>query len=135
MNAARYDLPRDGQKLLMRSITNSCINAVTRDRKLASLDELGRDSDGTQWDYPDEATQNPSDLLVAEELRELVCRGLAELPVRQRSAIELWSLGYRTDEIAEMLSLSASNVRVTIHRARNLMHAFLKKHGVEGTEG
>lgn len=130
LHAARYDLPRDGRRLLFRSITNACINVVTRERKTLSLDEVGRAAlDGT-WELEDVTATEPHMLAIAEETRELVHQGLSALPVRQRSAIELWSFGYSTDEIADMLSISAGNARVIIHRARKALEEFLGQHGL-----
>ncbi|HEY4311068.1 MAG TPA: sigma-70 family RNA polymerase sigma factor [Pirellulales bacterium] len=135
LTAARYNLPRDGRRLLFRSITNACMNAISRERGEMSLDEVGRASTDGKWELQDAAAMVPPDLAIAEEMRKLVHLGLAALPVRQRSAIELWSFGYNTHEIADMLSLSGSNVRVIIHRARTAMAEFLRARGVQGTEG
>lgn len=36
--AGRYDLPRDGLKILLRAVTNACIDRRGRERVLLSLD-------------------------------------------------------------------------------------------------
>jgi len=133
--AARYDLPRDGRRLLFRAITNACINLVTRQRPELGLDEVGRASADGKWELEDTTAVLPPDLVIAKELKEIVNHGLAALPLRQRSAIELWSLGYSTAEMAEILELSHSNVRVIIHRARQAMAEFLRANGVQEAEG
>ncbi len=46
---------------------------------------------------------------------------LGQLTVAQRGALELKSLGYSLDEIAEALGTSPSNARVLVHRARKLL--------------
>ena len=124
-NAARYDLPRDGRKLLFKSITNACINHTSRERKNFSLDEQGRPPDGGPWEMVDTAADSPAELVLAEELRETIAQGLQTLPIQQRSALELSSLGYRSDEIAEMLQVQVDHVRVLLFRARKSMAAFL----------
>lgn len=117
-HAARYDLPRDGRRLLFRSITNACINAANRDKNVLSLDDAGRATMDSQWELEDATAVDPALHAIADETHALIHAGLAALPIRQRSAMELWSLGYSADEIAEMLALTAGNVRVLIHRAR-----------------
>ncbi len=124
-HAARYDLPRDGRKLLFRAITNACINLHTRDRKGLSLDEQGRPPDGGAWEMEDVSAATPADLAIAEELRGAIAAGLQTLPVRQRAAIELSSFGYRADEIGEILEVPSDQVRVLLFRARKSMATFL----------
>jgi RNA polymerase sigma-70 factor, ECF subfamily len=123
-HAARYDLARDGRKLLFRAITNACINRQTRDRKLISLDTYGRQDEGA-WELEDAEAHTPLVMAMAEELRSAIAQGLHTLPLRQRSALELSSLGYPAEEIAEMLEVRGENVRVLLFRARQAMAIFL----------
>ena len=43
------------------------------------------------------------------------------MTVAQRGALELKSLGYSLDEIAEALGTSPSNAGVLVHRARKIL--------------
>jgi RNA polymerase sigma-70 factor, ECF subfamily len=131
VHAARYDLPRDGRRLLFRSITNACLNLVTRERPMVSIDEIGRTSLNGLWEFEDVVAVEPLSLVIAEETREIVHQGLNALPVHQRSAIELWSFGYSIAEIAEMLSVSPGNARTIIYRAKKSLEEFLIEQGVE----
>jgi len=131
-HAARYDLPRDGRKLLFRSITNACINRHNREPTTFSLDEEGRPPGGGAWELEDAAANTPVDLIIAEEMRLAITAGLQTLPIRQRSALELSSFGYRTEEIAEMLDVQADHVRVLLFRARKTMAAFLNARFFKG---
>lgn len=124
-HAARYDLPRDGRKLLFRAITNACINRQTRARKTVSLDEHGRQPDGGAWGVEDVAATPPLAMALADELRVAIGQGLQTLPLRQRSVLELSSLGWDAEEIGHLLDLQAENVRVILFRARKAMAAFL----------
>jgi RNA polymerase sigma-70 factor, ECF subfamily len=124
-HAARYDLPRDGRKLLFRAITNACINRQLRERKTVSLDEHGRSGEGGRWELPDGAAVTPPVAVMAEELRQAIEEGLATLGIRYRSALELSSLGYSASEIAEMLEVTSDNVRVLLFRGRKTMATFL----------
>ena len=134
VHAARYDLPADGRRLLFRSITNACINIVTRERPTMSIDELGRTSSHETWEFEDVTAIEPSSLVITEEMRTIVHNGLNALPIQQRSAIELWSFGYSATEIAEMLSISVGNARVTIHRATKALEEYLIAQGIRSEE-
>jgi RNA polymerase sigma factor (sigma-70 family) len=125
VNAARYDLNRDGRKILFRAITNACINRQTRERKTLSLDEQGRPPKGGGWEVEDTAAHPPPTLAMAQELRQAIADGLATLGVRYRAALELSSLGYDAREIGEMLDVGPENVRVLLFRARKAMAVFL----------
>lgn len=125
VHAARYDLERDGRKILFRAVSNACINRQTRQRKTLSLDEQGRPPDGGAWEMEDTAALAPPTVAMAQELRQAIADGLATLGVRYRAALELSSLGYDAREIGEMLDVSPENVRVLLFRARKSMAAFL----------
>lgn len=124
-HAARYDLPRDGRKLLFRAITNACINRQSRERKTVSLDGQGRSPRGGAWGVEDTTAPPPPEVVMAEELRAAIAEGLQMLPLRHRSALELSILGYDSDEIAEMLTVRPNNVRVILFRARKAMAKYL----------
>ncbi len=119
-----YDLPKEGIKLLFRSITNACINWHQRHRPAASLDQLRAEALEPQTLPFGEA--DPVSQAMHLELQDAVGRALAELPVLQRAVIELRSMGYAVNEIAEMLDLTAGNARVILHRARQSLGAQLR---------
>jgi RNA polymerase sigma factor (sigma-70 family) len=120
----RYDLSKDGRKLLFRSITNACINLKTRRRETLFLSEMRFDN-GEQREVPDRNSIPPVDHLIARELYEFVVAGLKTLSIDQRSTLELSSLGYQPREIAEMLRMKPTQIRVLLHRAREAMAIFL----------
>jgi len=115
----RYDLPNDGFKLLLRSISNASIDRI---RKLEpwSLDELDSD-DRPPATGVDSKAINPSSLVMVKELEMAIDRGLQNLPVKQRAAIELKGLGLRLAEIAESIDVSENHAGVLLHRARAAM--------------
>jgi RNA polymerase sigma-70 factor (ECF subfamily) len=114
-----YDLPGDGTKLLFKAVTNACINARTRRRKIFRL-LWGHDEHRVD-DPPDERTEPPDGAMVHAELSAAVASGLALLPVPQRAALELKSLGHSQQEIAEALGVSPTNAGVLVHRARKAL--------------
>jgi RNA polymerase sigma factor (sigma-70 family) len=119
--ADSYDLPRDGTKLLYKAITNACIDTNFRERRMLSveIDDL-TEATGTA-SLPDKRGRDPQELAAHHELEEAVTEELGKLTVAQRGALELKSLGYSLDEIAEALGTSPSNAGVLVHRARKLM--------------
>jgi RNA polymerase sigma-70 factor (ECF subfamily) len=104
-----YDLPRDGRKLLFRSITNACVNVRSRNRPLLRLTDA------------EEETLPPERVVMHRELEQAVAEGLALLPVTYRAALELKSLGMSLQEIADALDVSANHAGVLVHRARQAM--------------
>ena len=112
-----YDLPRDGLPLLMKSVSHACINHKSRRRKTASLD-VG--------DFAvDRSATDPRALAMGRELESAIGRALGRLPVPQRAAIELKSLGHSLEEVAEILGVSPNNAGVLVHRGRKAMAVFL----------
>ncbi len=120
-----YDLPRDGDKLLFRAITNACINQNTRAHPVLSLDGFRDRRDGAGWEVADQHTQEPGQVMMGKELEQAIAEGLARLPVLHRAALELKSLGHSQQEIAELLSVTPSHAGVLIHRARKALAVYL----------
>jgi RNA polymerase sigma-70 factor (ECF subfamily) len=120
--ADRYDLPRDGLKILLRSVTNACIDRRARERVLLSLD--GEPDDPTGG-VIDRRSPDPPQEAIARELAERIEEALSKLPVGQRAAIHLTGLGYTLPEVAEMIGTTHGNARVLVHRARKTLEADL----------
>jgi RNA polymerase sigma factor (sigma-70 family) len=119
--ADTYNLPRDGTKLLYKAITNACIDKNYRDRRLLSLEVESCAESTEPPPLADRRACDPHDLAAHRELEEAVAAELGRLTVAQRGALELSSLGYSLDEIAEALGISPSNAGVLVHRARKVM--------------
>lgn len=116
-----YDLLADGEKLLFRSVTNACINAVTRRRQLLSLDDDGHDGEPLYSCLSSACGEDPAEVTASREMLEEVERGLMELPETQRAAVELKAMGNSLKQIAEVLDVSASNAGVLVHRGRKAL--------------
>lgn len=120
--ANEYDLPREGTKLLFRAVTHACINWIERRRPEVSL-EAG-ESGGSR--LADRSQATPEQTAMGRELESAIAAALERLPVTQRAAIELVSLGYSIGEAADMLDITEGNARVVLHRARQSLAAHLK---------
>ena len=120
-----YDLLKDGEKLVFRSVTNACINATTRRRELLSLDAESAEG----WSLADEVAStsapDPADAAAGRELMERVETELRALPPMQRAAVELKAMGQRLKTIAETLDVSATNAGVLVHRGRKRLRESL----------
>jgi len=120
-----YDLPHSGVKLLFKAVTRACINLATRERPVLSLDALkGRAGEGA-WEAEDGRAAPPDRAAMHRELAAAVDDALARLPVPQRAALELRSLGHSQRDIAELLDVTPSHAGVLVHRARQALAARL----------
>jgi RNA polymerase sigma factor (sigma-70 family) len=121
--ADRYDLPQDGTRLLYRAITNECLNRKTRGRSVVSLELRDEEQRPLHERLADPRAEQPLEVMLTDELRSRLDQALDELPIAQRAALELRSLGYSLEEIAAALSVTANHAGVLVHRARQAVRA------------
>lgn len=75
-----------------------------------------------KWPLPDEG-------LLAGETREVIAGAINELPPTQRAVITLRDVeGWDSDQVCEMLEISAGNQRVLLHRARSRVRAAIESY-------
>jgi RNA polymerase sigma factor (sigma-70 family) len=122
-----YDLSHDGTRLLFKAITNACIDCNRRRRPTLTFDERSWDEIDHRQRMADEEESSPFEAAVRKELEDAVAVGLSRLPITQRSALELKSLGYSLEDIAESLGTSPSNAGVLVHRARKALAEYLQR--------
>ena len=132
--AEEYDLAHSGTKILLKAVSNACINRNTRERQLVSLDGAA-DGDGSAWEVGDPRAVEPAQVLLDQELEKQVAEGLSRLPVGQRAALELKSLGYSLQEVAETLEITPTNAGVLVHRARQALAQHLAPYVEIGERG
>lgn len=111
LNIARRQGSRDHRILLMADPTEP---TVSRDR-----------FQGPDGMFPGGWKEFPArwpsaeDAVVGAEIREVVESALGRLPERQRLVMELRDIrGFDSQEVADLLEISAGNQRVLLHRAR-----------------
>jgi len=116
---------------LYRVATSACLKKKRRskyapDREL-SLDEfLPSDESAMSMNLPRWASQ-PLDQVLDEELGNVIRRALLDLPKKYRLVIVLRDVeGFNTQETADILNLTPTNVKVRLHRARLFLRAALK---------
>jgi RNA polymerase sigma-70 factor (ECF subfamily) len=129
-NASRYVPEGHFTTYMYRVLTNLCFDALRRKKRRRLTESLQLDpveSEGTEL----EPVDRPYDLdsgLVGEEARDAVHGALTDLPFEVRKCVELREfegLSYR--EIARVLDLSLTEVKVLLHRGRKLLARRLAK--------
>jgi RNA polymerase sigma-70 factor (ECF subfamily) len=88
------------------------------------------------WRSHPPAWPSPEDRVVVAETRRQLISALAGLPQRQRIVVTLRDMeGYSSEEVCDLLQLSAANQRVLLHRGRAALRAALELHLTEGAAG
>jgi RNA polymerase sigma-70 factor (ECF subfamily) len=131
---------------LFTIVGNEAKSRLRKTRREVSLDGIGEDGslqlfsdrfDATGhwlpapalWDH-----DSPEDLLSFEDFRRCLDKVLERLPDNQRAALALCDMdGLPLEEICNILGVSASNVRVLIHRARLKVHGMVEHYEETGT--
>ena len=100
----------------------------TPEREL-SLDEfLPKEDPRVPTELPDWASA-PVDRLLNQELSDTIKQAITSLPEKYRVVIALRDLeGFSTAETAQILNMTASNVKVRLHRARLFLREALKEY-------
>jgi RNA polymerase sigma-70 factor, ECF subfamily len=71
----------------------------------------------------------PEERLLAAETREVIERTIAALPPTQRAVISLRDIeGWSAEEVCNALTLTETNQRVLLHRARSTVRAALERY-------
>jgi RNA polymerase sigma-70 factor (ECF subfamily) len=79
------------------------------------------------WAAPPRAF--PEERLLAAETRQVLERAVAKLPPTQRAVISLRDIeGWSADEVCNALTISETNQRVLLHRARSAVRAALERY-------
>jgi RNA polymerase sigma-70 factor (ECF subfamily) len=112
INEAKMRLRRGGREILMN------VSTIEAEPLADHFDAAGHWTSGPQrWD-----AQSPEALLEERDLLDCLRRTLAKLPTNQRLVLQLRDFqGEELEAICNMLDISASNVRVLLHRARTLV--------------
>jgi RNA polymerase sigma-70 factor (ECF subfamily) len=76
---------------------------------------------------PPDWGRSAEDLVVAAETRAFILDTVASLPAAQQEVIRLRDIeGYSSEEVCELLGITAGNQRVLLHRARSKVRAALE---------
>jgi RNA polymerase sigma-70 factor, ECF subfamily len=129
-----------------RILVNTAKRRGLRESRTIPLSSLGPTVDPTRFQGPDEphpghwreypaAWPSPEQSALDGEMRAQVEAALSQLPDRQRAVITLRDVeGYSSDEVCEILDISAGNQRVLLHRARAFVRGKLEEFYAETLE-
>ena len=116
---------------LHRITVNACLAKMRQSKQRAeqAIDEYLPEFD--QYNCRIEAPWNHlasvDDVLESEHLRDLVKTNILTLPEQYRNVLLLRDIqGYDTSEVAMLLGISVSNVKVRLHRARSALKKLLE---------
>jgi RNA polymerase sigma-70 factor (ECF subfamily) len=116
---------------LYRIAASTCYKKKRRskyapDREISLEEFIPRDEKDVPAEIPDWASI-PLDRLLNEELSTTIKEAIYSLPEKYRVVIVLRDMeGFTTEETSQILEISASNVKVRLHRARLFLREKLK---------
>ena len=116
---------------LYKVAASTCIKKRRKSKfapeKELSLDEFRPNDESEKPDQVPDWALMPLDKLLNQELSSTVNQAILSLPKKYRLVIVLRDIeGFSTAETAQILSLSPSNVKVRLHRARLYLRDKLK---------
>jgi RNA polymerase sigma-70 factor (ECF subfamily) len=124
-----------------RILVNTAKRRGLRESRTIPLSSLGPTVDPTRFQGPDEPDPghwreypatwpvSPEQSALDNEVRSEVAAALSSLPDRQRAVITLRDVeGYSSEEVCEILDISAGNQRVLLHRARAFVRGKLEEY-------
>jgi RNA polymerase sigma-70 factor (ECF subfamily) len=113
VNRARTRAVREARTVPLSSLADAAA------QEGPALDPALFDRDGRWARPPQTLDADPERHLLAAELRGRLVEAVAELPEAQRAVIALRDLaGLPSEEVCDLLGVSAGNQRVLLHRAR-----------------
>jgi len=98
-------------------------------RSEQSIDEFQPEFDAHECriEAPWQHVESVEDILESEQLRTQVHAAINQLPDSYRIVLLLRDIeGYNTNEVAHMLDLSGSNVKIRLHRARSALKKLIE---------
>jgi RNA polymerase sigma-70 factor, ECF subfamily len=132
-------------------LANQAKRRGERERRMVPFSALTRSPDGAEpaveperffqpgeeypgyWASPPSRWELPETAFLAGEAREEIERAVAALPPNQRAVITMRDVeGWSAAEVRNILSISDTNQRVLLHRARSKVRRELERYVAEG---
>lgn len=128
-------------------VSNEAKSRLRRESRHVSLEQLDGETPGSyldgnnfkadgHWKNPTPSWDNesPDALLEEKQLQGCIAKALSVLPPTQKAAFVLRDLEQQSfDDICNILQISASNVRVLVHRARLALMQVIDHYQETGT--
>lgn len=111
---------------IVRIAINEALKYLQREKRYSNLHLAGDNK--TMNDYRSNTTETPEDDAIQKDLKVLLEKIIGTLPLKYRSVYMMREVEQMdTKETAECLDLSESNVKVRLHRAKQMIQQELEK--------
>ena len=113
----------------MREGRSLPFSSLERDEPAVDPSRFRDPEDGWPGHWSAPPREFPEERLLAAETRQVIQDALDKLPETQRTVITLRDVdGWSADEVCNALTLSETNQRVLLHRARSTVRAALERY-------
>lgn len=116
---------------LLHIVSNGAKTRVHRENRIFSLDDGWESETSDKFDHTGHRYDDilpwenatPEAILANDQLQSVIEQTFQQLPAMQRAVLTMYDMkGTGMDETCNILSISSSNVRVLLHRARSTLH-------------
>jgi len=110
-----------------RIVYNTACTVISNERRKFEMNFFSTtNDDNEEIEYPDQSFDN--NITETKELNELLLEMIRNLPPKYGAVLNMFYMEEMTlEEIGKITGLSASNVKVTLHRGRNLLKEYIEK--------
>jgi RNA polymerase sigma factor (sigma-70 family) len=113
---------------IMRIVTNACYDQL-RAKQRRPTTSLDADPELERHEWNVDPGERPEAYVVRQELGQIIQRGLATLPVEQRTCVVLSDIqGMSYEEIAQTMNSSLGTVKSRLNRGRRKLRNYLTQH-------
>ncbi len=121
-NLHQFRLDASFSTWLTRIGINDALARVIQKGKLLSINEKSYIDDNTILQMPDKSELNPQDKMIKSEAKQLLENAIDQLDTKYRTVYVLKEVEEMTHgEIAVILDLTVANVKVRLHRAKEML--------------
>lgn len=144
-NIGKFEQRSSLKTWVITIVSNEAKARLRRESRKVSLEELDGETPGSYLDSfaqdghrlaptPAWAMESPEQLLEEKQLQRCINKTLSILPPTQKAAFLLRDIEQQSlEDICEILQVSATNVRVLIHRARLTLMQVIDRYQETGT--
>lgn len=146
-NIASFERRSSLKTWLLTIVSNQAKARLRREKRMVSLEQMDGDLPGSYLDnaqfkhdghwrsaIPHWSNESPEALLEERQLQQCIAKTLMLLPPAQKAAFILRDIEQQSfDDICNILDVSASNVRVLVHRARLALMQVIDRYQETGT--
>lgn len=146
-NIASFERRSSLKTWLLTIVSNQAKARLRREKRMVSLEQMDGELPGSYLDnaqfkpdghwqsaIPHWSNESPESLLEEKQLQHCIAKTLMLLPPAQKAAFILRDIEQQSfDDICNILNVSASNVRVLVHRARLALMQVIDRYQETGT--